>query len=117
MSAVASLARLTCTVSNNSITGLRLWNVTANCGANTPITQEYVTMVDASGNASLLGRFDKYGFLDASVCEVTSLLTTVCTNYSNDLISSEVISSTQQMFSYCRSSLELPSFSRSGAYE
>ncbi|KAG2363874.1 hypothetical protein BDR07DRAFT_1331425 [Suillus spraguei] len=107
--------------SNNSITGLRLWNITANCGANTLITQEYVTMVDASGNASLLGSgflpsvvclgpmnvtqtdanftilsqgFYKYGFLDASVCEVTPLLTTVRTSYSNNLISSEVISFT-----------------------
>ncbi|KAG1733800.1 hypothetical protein EDB19DRAFT_2041090 [Suillus lakei] len=107
--------------SNNSITGLRLWNITANCGTNTPMTQEYVTMVDASGNASLSGSgflpsvvcpgpmnmnqtytsftilsqgFYKYKFLDASVCEVIPLLTTVRTNYSNDLISSEVNSST-----------------------
>ncbi|KAG2344154.1 hypothetical protein BDR05DRAFT_999314 [Suillus weaverae] len=107
--------------SNNSITGLRLWNITANCGANTPMTQEYVTMVDASGNASLSGSgflpsvvcpgpmninqtytnftillqgFYKYRFLDASVCEVIPLLTTVRANYSNDLISSEVNSST-----------------------
>ncbi|KAG2140233.1 uncharacterized protein EDB93DRAFT_1297499 [Suillus bovinus] len=106
---------------NNSITGLRLWNITANCGTNTPTTQEYVTMVDASGNASLSGSgflpsvvcpgpmnlnqtytsftilsqgFYKYRFLDASVCEVTPLLTTVRANYSNDLISSEVMSST-----------------------
>jgi hypothetical protein len=106
---------------NGSVTGLRLWNITANCGANTPTTQEYVTMVDASGNASLLGSgflpsvvcpapanfnqtytsfiilsqgFYKYRFLDATVCEVTPLLTTVRANYSDDLISSEVISST-----------------------
>ncbi|KAG1808045.1 uncharacterized protein BJ212DRAFT_718215 [Suillus subaureus] len=78
-------------------------------------------MVDASGNASLSGSgflpsvvcpgpanfnqtftsfmiisqgFYKYRFLDASVCEVTPLLTTVRANYSNDLISSEVISFT-----------------------
>ncbi|KAG1869410.1 hypothetical protein DFJ58DRAFT_742488 [Suillus subalutaceus] len=107
--------------SNDSITGLRLWNITANCGANTLTTQEYVTKVDANGNASLSGSgflpsvvcpgpmnltqtytsftilsqgFYKYRFLDASVCEVTPLLTTVRANYSNDLISSEVNSST-----------------------
>lgn len=105
---------------NNSITGLRLWNITANCGTNTPTTQEYVTMVDASGNPSVSGTgflpsvvcpgptdltqtytsftilsqgFYKYGFLNPSVCEVTPLLTTVRAKYSNDLISSEVISS------------------------
>jgi hypothetical protein len=38
--------------------------------------------------------FYKYRFLDPTVCEVTPLLTTVRANYSNDLISSEVISST-----------------------
>lgn len=107
--------------SNNSITGLRLWNVTANCGANTPTTQEYVTMVDGSGNSSPSGSgflpsvvcpgpmninqtytsftilsqgFYKYRFLNPSVCEVIPLLTTVRANYSNDLISSEVKSST-----------------------
>ncbi|KAG1744814.1 hypothetical protein EDB19DRAFT_2037838 [Suillus lakei] len=107
--------------SNNSITGLRLWNITADCGTNTSTTQEYVTMVDASGNASLSGSgflptivcpgplnmnqtytsftilsqgFYKYRFLNASVCEVTPLLTTVRANYSNGLISSEVKSST-----------------------
>ncbi|KAG2105539.1 uncharacterized protein F5147DRAFT_805800 [Suillus discolor] len=106
---------------NNSITGLCLWNISANCGTNTPMTQEYVTIVDASGNASVSGTgflpslvcpgpmdltqtytsftilsqgFYKYGFLNPSVCEVTPLLTTVHTNYSSDLISSEVISST-----------------------
>ncbi|KAG1750086.1 hypothetical protein EDB19DRAFT_1904339 [Suillus lakei] len=52
--------------SNNSdsITGLRLWNISANCGTNTPTTQEYVTVVDASGNASLSGS----GFLPSIVC-------------------------------------------------
>jgi hypothetical protein len=38
--------------------------------------------------------FYKYRFLKASVCEVVPLLTTVRANYSNDQISSEVISST-----------------------
>ncbi|KIK38653.1 hypothetical protein CY34DRAFT_809139 [Suillus luteus UH-Slu-Lm8-n1] len=107
--------------SNNSINGLRLWNITANCGASTLTAQQYVTLVDASGNASLSGSgflpsvvcpgpmglnqtytsftiisqgFYKYQFLDASVCEVIPLLTTVRANYSNDLISSEVLSST-----------------------
>ncbi|KAG2355230.1 hypothetical protein BDR07DRAFT_1340949 [Suillus spraguei] len=106
--------------SNNSITGLRLWSITASCGPNAPVTQEYVTMVDTSGNdlsgsgflpsvvchglmnlsqtstsfAILLQGFNKYSFLDASACEVTPLLTTVRANYSLDLISSEVISST-----------------------
>ncbi|KAG2145738.1 hypothetical protein BD769DRAFT_854291 [Suillus cothurnatus] len=107
--------------SNDSITGLRLWNITANCGANTSTSQEYVTKVDASGNANPLGSgflpsvvcpgpmnltqtytsftilsqgFYKYRFLDASVCNVIPLLTTVRANYSNDLISSEVKSST-----------------------
>ncbi|KAG1854126.1 hypothetical protein C8R48DRAFT_776917 [Suillus tomentosus] len=106
---------------NNSIAGLRLWNITADCGANTLMTQDYVTRVDASGNASLLGSgflpsvvcpgpmnlnqtytsftilsqgFYKYKFLDASVCEVVPLLTTVHAKYSNELISSEVNSST-----------------------
>ncbi|KAG2126216.1 hypothetical protein DEU56DRAFT_822902 [Suillus clintonianus] len=107
--------------SNNSITGLRLWNISANCGPNTLTTYEYVTMVDANGNASSSGSgflpsivcpgpmnmnqthtnftifsqgFYKYQFLKASVCDVVPLLTTVRANYSNDLISSEVISST-----------------------
>ncbi|KAG2114185.1 uncharacterized protein F5147DRAFT_770176 [Suillus discolor] len=106
---------------NNSITGLRLWDIIANCGANTSTTQDYVTRVDASENASLLGSgflpsvvcpgptnlnqtytsftilsqgFYKYRFLDATVCEVIPLLTTVRAKYSNDLISSEVDSST-----------------------
>ncbi|KAG2112751.1 hypothetical protein BD769DRAFT_56934 [Suillus cothurnatus] len=99
----------------------RLWKITANCGANMPMTQQYVTNVDASGDASvssigflpsvvcpgpmnmnetytsftiLSQGFYKYSFLDASVCEVIPLLTTVRANYTNDLISSEVISST-----------------------
>jgi hypothetical protein len=107
--------------SNQSIAGLRLWNITANCADSTPTSQEYVTMVDGNGNASLSASgflpslvcmgpmnvnqpypsftifsqgFYKYRFLDASVCEVTPLLTTVRANYSNSLISSEVISST-----------------------
>ncbi|KAG2045659.1 hypothetical protein BDR06DRAFT_978055 [Suillus hirtellus] len=95
---------------NNSIAGLRLWNITANCGANLPMMEDYVTRVDASGNAILLGSgflpsisltdliliaiisqgFYKYKFLDASICEVVPLLTTVHTKYSNELISSEV---------------------------
>ncbi|KAG1813451.1 hypothetical protein EV424DRAFT_1349034 [Suillus variegatus] len=101
--------------SNNSITGLRLWNISANCST----TYEYLTMVDANGNASLSGNgflpsvvclgptdtnqtytsftiftqgFFKYEFLKASVCEVVPLLTTVRADYSNDQISSEVIS-------------------------
>ncbi|KAG1873189.1 hypothetical protein F4604DRAFT_2012011 [Suillus subluteus] len=89
--------------SSNSITGLRLWNISANCGSNTSTTYEYVTMVDANGNTSSSGSgflpsvvcpepmnmnqtytnftiftqgFYKYGFLQASVCEVVPLLTT-----------------------------------------
>ncbi|KAG1873199.1 hypothetical protein F4604DRAFT_778761 [Suillus subluteus] len=107
--------------SNNSITGLRLWNIAANCGTNTLITYEYVTMVDASGNTSSSGSgflpsvvcpgstnmnqtytsfailtqgFYKYGFLQASVCEVVPLLTTVRADYSDEEISVEVISIT-----------------------
>ncbi|KAG2031078.1 hypothetical protein BDR03DRAFT_1016458 [Suillus americanus] len=107
--------------SSNSITGLRLWNISANCGTNTLTTNEYVTMVDANGNASSSGSgflpsivcpepmnmnqtytnftifaqgFYKYGFLQASVCEVVPLLTTVRADYSNEQISAEVISST-----------------------
>ncbi|KAG1733798.1 hypothetical protein EDB19DRAFT_1190197 [Suillus lakei] len=107
--------------SNNSITGLRLWNISANCGTNTLTTYEYVTMVDASGNVNSSGSgflpsvvcpgpmnmnqtytnftiftqgFYKYRFLNASVCEVVPLLTIVRANYSNDQISSEIISST-----------------------
>ncbi|KAG2035530.1 hypothetical protein BDR03DRAFT_1093153 [Suillus americanus] len=106
---------------NDSINGLRLWNVTANCGANMPMAQQYVTLVDASGNASVSGSgflpsvvcpgptdmnqtytsftilsqgFYKYNFLNATVCEVIPLLTTVRADYTNELISSEVISST-----------------------
>ncbi|KAG1815343.1 hypothetical protein EV424DRAFT_1107063 [Suillus variegatus] len=105
----------------NTITGLRLWNITANCGANVPTTQEYVTVVNASGYADPLDSgflpclvcpgpldlnqsytsltilsqgFYKYRFLEASVCEVVPMLTTVRADYSNGLISSEVISST-----------------------
>ncbi|KIK38652.1 hypothetical protein CY34DRAFT_90596 [Suillus luteus UH-Slu-Lm8-n1] len=105
---------------NNSIAGLRLWNVTTDCGANTSTAQEYVTIADASGNvnptangflpsivcpwpmninqsytslAILSQGFYKYKFLDPSVCEVMPLLTTVRANYSDGLISSEVISS------------------------
>ncbi|KAG1726048.1 uncharacterized protein EDB91DRAFT_1264035, partial [Suillus paluster] len=101
--------------SNSSITSLRLWNITANCGTNTLTNQEYVTMVDVNGNASLSGSgflpsvvcpgpmnmnqiytsftilsqgFFKYSFLNASVCEVVPFLTTVRADYSNDLISS-----------------------------
>ncbi|KAG2065872.1 hypothetical protein BDR04DRAFT_130713 [Suillus decipiens] len=107
--------------SNNSITSLRLWNISANCGNNTLTSYEYVTMVDANGNTSSSGSgflpsvvclgpmnenqtcenltiftqgFYKYGFLKASVCEVVPLLTTVRADYSNEQISSEVISST-----------------------
>ncbi|KAG2352366.1 hypothetical protein BDR07DRAFT_1466386 [Suillus spraguei] len=91
------------TASNDSLAGLRLWNIVGNCGADTSITQNYVTMVNASGDASpssgflpsivcpgpmnlsqtytsfaiLLQGFNKYNFLDASVCEVTPLLTIV----------------------------------------
>ncbi|KAG2355009.1 hypothetical protein BDR07DRAFT_1493738 [Suillus spraguei] len=108
------------TASNDSLAGLRLWNIVGNCGADTSITQNYVTMVNASGDASpssgflpsivcpgpmnlsqtytsfaiLLQGFNKYNFLDASVCEVTPLLTIVRANYANDLISSsDIISS------------------------
>ncbi|KAG2031061.1 hypothetical protein BDR03DRAFT_139686 [Suillus americanus] len=107
--------------SNNSITGLRLWNIGANCGTNTLISYEYVTMVDASGNTSssgsgflpsivcpgpmninqtyasfaiLMQGFYKYGFLKASVCEVVPLFTIVRADYSDQEISAEVISST-----------------------
>ncbi|KAG2115572.1 hypothetical protein BD769DRAFT_1072773 [Suillus cothurnatus] len=107
--------------SNNSITGLRLWNISANCGTNSLTTYQYVTMVDADGNASSSGSgflpsivcqgpmnmnqtytnftiltqgFYKYAFLKASVCEVVPLLTTVRADYSNEEISSDVTSST-----------------------
>ncbi|KAG1777985.1 hypothetical protein EV702DRAFT_1196781 [Suillus placidus] len=107
--------------SNNSITGLRLWNISANCGTDALTTYEYVTMVYANGTASSLGSgflpsvvcpgsmnmnqtytnftiftqgFYKYKFLKASVCKVVPLLTTVRANYSNEQISSEVTSST-----------------------
>ncbi|KAG2137855.1 uncharacterized protein EDB93DRAFT_1090990 [Suillus bovinus] len=96
--------------SDYSITGLRLWNISANCA------YEYVTMVDANGNMSSSGSgflpsvvclgpidvnqihfytqgFYKYNFLTASICEVVPLLTTVRADYSNEQISSEVISS------------------------
>ncbi|KAG2366434.1 hypothetical protein BDR07DRAFT_1480110 [Suillus spraguei] len=107
--------------SNNFITGLRLWNISANCGNNALASYEYVTMVDANGNTSSSGSgflpsvvclgpmnenqtyknftiftqgFYKYGFLKASVCDVVPLLTTVRADYSNEQISSEVTSST-----------------------
>ncbi|KAG1890457.1 uncharacterized protein F5891DRAFT_987109 [Suillus fuscotomentosus] len=93
--------------SNNPITGLRLWNIRANCGTNTSTVYEYVTLVDANGSGNLPGN----GFLPSvvcpgltdmnqtytsfiSVCEVVPLLTTVRADYSNEQISSEVISST-----------------------
>ncbi|KAG2126571.1 uncharacterized protein EDB93DRAFT_1332802 [Suillus bovinus] len=106
--------------SDYSITSLRLWNISANCGTNTPTAYEYVTMVDANGNMSSSGSgflpsvvclgpidvnqtytsftiftqgFYKYNFLKASVCKVVPLLTTVRADYSNEQISSEVISS------------------------
>ncbi|KAG1848809.1 hypothetical protein C8R48DRAFT_614514 [Suillus tomentosus] len=102
---------------NNSITGLRLWNISVNC--DTLTAYEYLTIVDANGNASLSGNgflpsvvclgptdtnqtytsftiftqgFYKYEFLKASVCEVVPLLTRVRADYSNEQISSEVIS-------------------------
>ncbi|KAG2052531.1 hypothetical protein BDR06DRAFT_887538 [Suillus hirtellus] len=104
---------------NNSITGLRLWNISANCSTSKFGSYEYLTIVDANGNASLSGNgflpsvvclgsmdtnqtytsftiftqgFYKYDFLQASVCEVVPLLTRVRADYSNDQISSEVIS-------------------------
>ncbi|KAG2105532.1 uncharacterized protein F5147DRAFT_805769 [Suillus discolor] len=107
--------------SNNFIAGLRLWNISVNCGTNTSTAYEYVTMVDANGNGNLSGNgflpsvvclgptymnqnytsftiftqgFYKYDFLKASVCEVVPLLTRVRADYSNEQISSEVISST-----------------------
>ncbi|KAG2065869.1 hypothetical protein BDR04DRAFT_1160970 [Suillus decipiens] len=107
--------------SNNSITGLRLWNISANCGNNILTSYEYVTMVDANGNTSSSGSgflpsvvclgptdvnqsyenfsiftqgFFKYGFLTASVCDVVPLLTRVIADYSNEQISSVVTSST-----------------------
>ncbi|KAG2363896.1 hypothetical protein BDR07DRAFT_871527 [Suillus spraguei] len=107
--------------SNNSITGLRLWNISANCGNNTLTSYEYVTMVDANGNTSSSGSgflpsvvclgpmnenqtyvnftifaqgFYKYDFLEASVCDVVPLLTRVSVDYSNEQISSVVTSST-----------------------
>ncbi|KAG0702649.1 hypothetical protein DFH29DRAFT_492250 [Suillus ampliporus] len=106
---------------NNTVTGLRLWNITANCSTNTLTSQQYVTMVDADGTSSPLGSgflpsivcpgptsmnhtyasfailsqgFDKYNFLNATVCEVVPFLTTVRADYSNGLISSVVTSST-----------------------
>ncbi|KAG2065363.1 hypothetical protein BDR04DRAFT_1108618 [Suillus decipiens] len=48
---------------NTSLAGLRLWNITASCGANTSTTQQYVTMVDASGNP-----IQSSGFLPSVVC-------------------------------------------------
>ncbi|KAG2052532.1 hypothetical protein BDR06DRAFT_957546 [Suillus hirtellus] len=105
--------------SNNPITGLRLWTISANCSTNTSTAYEYVTIVDADGNGNSSGNgflpsvvclgptdtnqaytsftiftqgFYKYDFLQASVCEVVPLLTTVRADYSNDQISSEVIS-------------------------
>ncbi|KAG1763120.1 hypothetical protein EV702DRAFT_1221159 [Suillus placidus] len=109
--------------SNNSITGLRLWNITANCGAThryahdagicdhggckwecKSVREWFLPSVVCPGpmnmnqtytNFTILSQgFYKYGFLDASVCEVIPLLTTVRANYSNDLISSEVNSFT-----------------------
>ncbi|KAG1744553.1 uncharacterized protein EDB91DRAFT_189737 [Suillus paluster] len=107
--------------SSNSIAGLRLWNITTDCGINTLTTQEYVTMVDESGNANPSGSgflpsvvcpgpmnmnqtytsfailsqgFYKYQFLNATVCEVVPFLTTVLVDYSNDLISSVATSFT-----------------------
>ncbi|KAG1808042.1 uncharacterized protein BJ212DRAFT_718360 [Suillus subaureus] len=107
--------------SNNIITGLRLWNISTNCGTNALTTYQYVTMVDANGNTNSSGSgflpsvvcqgpmnvnqtytnftiltqgFYKYGFLKASVCDVVPLLTTVRADYSNEQISSEVISYT-----------------------
>ncbi|KAG1813447.1 hypothetical protein EV424DRAFT_1565379 [Suillus variegatus] len=47
-------------LSNNPITGLRLWNISANCGT----TYEYVTLVDANGSGNLPGN----GFLPSVVC-------------------------------------------------
>ncbi|KAG2065353.1 hypothetical protein BDR04DRAFT_1161543 [Suillus decipiens] len=104
------------TAGDNTIAGLRLRNVVGTCGANTSMTQAFVIMADASGNASQSSGFLpsvvcpgpmnlgqtytnfseplKYGFLGPSVCEVTPLLTTVRANYSSDIISSEVISYT-----------------------
>ncbi|KAG2355963.1 hypothetical protein BDR07DRAFT_1464288 [Suillus spraguei] len=105
--------------SNHAISGIRLWNISANCGTNTLTTQEYVTAVDASGDVGSLGSgflpsvvcpgpldlnqtltnftiisqgFYKYRFLNPSVCTVVPLLTTVRANYSHNLISSEVVS-------------------------
>ncbi|KAG2366433.1 hypothetical protein BDR07DRAFT_1274498 [Suillus spraguei] len=108
--------------SNNSITGLRLWNISANCVTVNALTSyEYVTMVDANGNTSSSGSgflpsvvclgpmdvsqsyenfsiftqgFFKYGFLQASVCDVVPLLTRVIADYSNEQISSVVTSFT-----------------------
>jgi len=51
-----------------------------------PLTDSVRIVIHSQG-------FYKYRFLDATVCKVTPLLTTVCANYSDDLISSEVISS------------------------
>ncbi|KAG2354564.1 hypothetical protein BDR07DRAFT_1382140 [Suillus spraguei] len=112
---------------NDSIAGLDLWSIVGNCGANTSVKQEYVTMLNASGDMAsssgflpsvvcpgptamtqtstnlsqtytsfmiLSQGFNKYRFLNASVCEVTPWFTTVRANYSNDLISSEYISPT-----------------------
>ncbi|KAG0702650.1 hypothetical protein DFH29DRAFT_1079402 [Suillus ampliporus] len=107
--------------SNDTIAGLRVWSTTANCGTNTLTTQQYVTVVNADGTSSPSGSgflpsivcpgltnmnqtytsfailsqgFDKYNFLNATVCEVVPFLTTVRADYSNGLISSVVTSST-----------------------
>jgi hypothetical protein len=52
------------------------------------------SLTDSVSVAILSQGFYKYKFLDPSVCEVMPLLTTVRANYSDGLISSEVISST-----------------------
>ncbi|KIK38730.1 hypothetical protein CY34DRAFT_90468 [Suillus luteus UH-Slu-Lm8-n1] len=92
-----------------------VWDTSNSSIICTLATQEYVTILDASGNGSSSGSgflpsvicpgpmtinqtytsfliftqgFDKYNFLNASVCEVIPKLTTVNVNYSNNLISS-----------------------------
>ncbi|KAG2127283.1 uncharacterized protein EDB93DRAFT_1109325 [Suillus bovinus] len=72
--------------SNNSITGLHLWNISANCGIRPiDVNQTYTSFTIFTQG------FYKYNSLKASTCKVVPLLTTVHANYSNEQISSEVI--------------------------
>ncbi|KAG2090216.1 uncharacterized protein F5147DRAFT_780401 [Suillus discolor] len=117
----------------NSITGLRLWNITANCGASMPTTQEYVTVVNASGYSDPLDS----GFLPCLVCpgsfgsesklyKLQRFLHkdfTIRADYSNGLISSEVVSSTpfrsenEQLLSFLAGASRVSVYLLAGASE